>query len=144
MCFQAFAGNRFVVRFERSRRMQSPAAMGDGQQQQQQWTMMQTPQPGSQPQNHEEVKTLWVGDLQYWVEESYLHNCFAHTGEVRSSASKTCLYLLHLLCTTEETSRMWGEVETRNLQCAEKHDELCMFAYIIHCFPLYCHLTATG
>jgi len=67
--------------------MQSPAAMGDGQQQQQQqWTMMQTPQPGSQPQNHEEVKTLWVGDLQYWVEESYLHNCFAHTGEVRPSA----------------------------------------------------------
>ncbi|KAH8932434.1 hypothetical protein BDL97_19G071000 [Sphagnum fallax] len=65
--------------------MQSPAAMGDGQQQQQQqWTMMQTPQPGSQPQNHEEVKTLWVGDLQYWVEESYLHNCFAHTGEVQS------------------------------------------------------------
>jgi hypothetical protein len=50
--------------------------------------MMQPPQPGMQPQHHEEVKTLWVGDLQYWVEESYLHNCFAHTGEVDHFSSQ--------------------------------------------------------
>ncbi|GBG91306.1 hypothetical protein CBR_g52192 [Chara braunii] len=32
----------------------------------------------------EEVKTLWVGDLQYWMDENYLHSCFAHTGDVTS------------------------------------------------------------
>lgn len=37
-----------------------------------------------QPASLEEVRTLWVGDLQYWVEESYLHSAFAHTGEVVS------------------------------------------------------------
>lgn len=36
------------------------------------------------PQTHDEVRTLWVGDLQFWMEESYLQNCFAHTGEVMS------------------------------------------------------------
>ncbi|XP_072991353.1 polyadenylate-binding protein RBP47-like [Typha latifolia] len=30
----------------------------------------------------EENKTIWVGDLQYWMDESYLHSCFAQTGEV--------------------------------------------------------------
>ncbi|CAM6085450.1 unnamed protein product [Calypogeia fissa] len=39
-------------------------------------------QPGQQQQTHEEVKTLWVGDLQYWMDETYLHNCFVHTGDV--------------------------------------------------------------
>ncbi|KAG6679282.1 hypothetical protein I3842_14G122700 [Carya illinoinensis] len=37
-----------------------------------------------QPTSAEEVRTLWIGDLQYWVDESYLHSCFAHTGEVVS------------------------------------------------------------
>lgn len=37
-----------------------------------------------QPTSLEEVRTLWIGDLQYWVDESYLHSCFAHTGEVTS------------------------------------------------------------
>ncbi len=84
--------------------MQSPVAAGlamDGRQQQQpqqQWTMMQPPQPGMQPQHHEEVKTLWVGDLQYWVEESYLHNCFAHTGEVDHFSSQLAYWMMHLLC----------------------------------------------
>ncbi|XP_028052392.1 polyadenylate-binding protein RBP47B'-like [Camellia sinensis] len=40
--------------------------------------------PYHQPTTLEEVRTLWIGDLQYWVEESYLHNCFSHTGEVVS------------------------------------------------------------
>ena len=35
-----------------------------------------------QPQTLEEVRTLWIGDLQIWVDETYLHGCFAHTGEV--------------------------------------------------------------
>ncbi|XP_074292513.1 polyadenylate-binding protein RBP47B'-like [Silene latifolia] len=47
------------------------------------------PQPQPQPQHHqpqtlEEVRTLWIGDLQVWVDESYLHSCFAHTCEVVS------------------------------------------------------------
>ncbi|XP_024544425.1 polyadenylate-binding protein RBP45 [Selaginella moellendorffii] len=30
-----------------------------------------------------ELKTLWVGDLQYWMDEGYLYSCFAHTSEVQ-------------------------------------------------------------
>ncbi|KAF9675536.1 hypothetical protein SADUNF_Sadunf09G0042400 [Salix dunnii] len=37
-----------------------------------------------QPATLEEVRTLWIGDLQYWADESYLTSCFAHTGEVVS------------------------------------------------------------
>lgn len=37
-----------------------------------------------QPASIEEVRTLWIGDLQYWVDENYLTHCFAHTGEVVS------------------------------------------------------------
>ncbi|CAJ1955638.1 unnamed protein product [Sphenostylis stenocarpa] len=37
-----------------------------------------------QPATIEEVRTLWIGDLQYWVDEAYLSHCFAHTGEVLS------------------------------------------------------------
>ncbi|KAL5831983.1 hypothetical protein ACOSQ4_017337 [Xanthoceras sorbifolium] len=36
------------------------------------------------PMSLEEVRTLWIGDLQYWVDENYLNSCFAHTGEVVS------------------------------------------------------------
>eukprot|EP00249_Psilotum_nudum_P012243 c23670_g1_i4 orf=1-1020(-) len=36
------------------------------------------------PQSYEEVRTLWVGDLQYWMDENYLRGCFLHTGEVIS------------------------------------------------------------
>lgn len=35
-----------------------------------------------QPMTLEEVRTLWIGDLQYWADETYLNSCFAHTGEV--------------------------------------------------------------
>ncbi|PKA49846.1 Polyadenylate-binding protein RBP47B' [Apostasia shenzhenica] len=37
-----------------------------------------------QPNSIEDIRTLWIGDLQYWVDDSYLHSCFAHTGEVVS------------------------------------------------------------
>lgn len=29
-------------------------------------------------------KTLWVGDLHHWMDENYLHSCFANTGEIAS------------------------------------------------------------
>lgn len=32
-----------------------------------------------------EVKSLWIGDLQYWMDENYINTCFAHTGELISS-----------------------------------------------------------
>ncbi|KAE9591450.1 hypothetical protein Lal_00039086 [Lupinus albus] len=41
-------------------------------------------QQQSQPTNADEVRTLWIGDLQYWMDENYLYQCFAHTGEVAS------------------------------------------------------------
>ncbi|XP_047324644.1 polyadenylate-binding protein RBP47B'-like [Impatiens glandulifera] len=40
--------------------------------------------PYHQPTTLEEVRTLWIGDLQYWVDDNYLNNCFSHTGEVIS------------------------------------------------------------
>ncbi|XP_057503102.1 polyadenylate-binding protein RBP47-like isoform X1 [Actinidia eriantha] len=38
----------------------------------------QQQQPGSNGEN----KTIWIGDLQNWMDEDYLHSCFASTGEV--------------------------------------------------------------
>ncbi|KAH0934404.1 hypothetical protein HID58_011521 [Brassica napus] len=29
----------------------------------------------------DDVKTLWIGDLLHWMDETYLHTCFSHTGE---------------------------------------------------------------
>jgi hypothetical protein len=34
----------------------------------------------------EENKTIWVGDLHYWMDENYLHSCFGYTGEVSTRA----------------------------------------------------------
>ncbi|XP_043688123.1 polyadenylate-binding protein RBP45 isoform X1 [Telopea speciosissima] len=45
---------------------------------------MQPQYASAQPASADEIRTLWIGDLQYWMEESYLHSCFAHTGEVVS------------------------------------------------------------
>uniref|UniRef100_A0A0C9S7H3 TSA: Wollemia nobilis Ref_Wollemi_Transcript_13547_2060 transcribed RNA sequence n=1 Tax=Wollemia nobilis TaxID=56998 RepID=A0A0C9S7H3_9CONI len=49
--------------------------------QQQQAPLSQQPH---QPMSAEEIRTLWVGDLQFWMDENYLHSCFALTGEVLS------------------------------------------------------------
>eukprot|EP01018_Ginkgo_biloba_P034409 Gb_14408 [translate_table: standard] len=43
------------------------------------------PQTGSGTQASEEIRALWVGDLQPWVDESYLYICFSHTAEVLST-----------------------------------------------------------
>ncbi|CAA6667336.1 unnamed protein product [Spirodela intermedia] len=54
-------------------------------QHQQAWpTAATAPQGYHQPTSIEEVRTLWIGNLQYWVDENYLSSCFAHTGEVVS------------------------------------------------------------
>ncbi|CAL5014782.1 unnamed protein product [Urochloa decumbens] len=36
------------------------------------------------PAAADEVRTLWIGDLQYWMDENYIYGCFASTGEVQS------------------------------------------------------------
>ena len=30
----------------------------------------------------DEARTLWIGDLQYWMDENYLYSCFSQAGEV--------------------------------------------------------------
>ncbi|KAG8057031.1 hypothetical protein GUJ93_ZPchr0002g26670 [Zizania palustris] len=42
---------------------------------------MGSPAPHAQG-GQEENKTIWVGDLHYWMDENYLHSCFGYTGEV--------------------------------------------------------------
>ena len=63
-------------------------------------TMMTTSSQPSyhQPTSVEEVRTLWIGDLQYWVDENYLHNCFAHTGEVLSLSLSIYIYMYVCVC----------------------------------------------
>ncbi|KAF9684285.1 hypothetical protein SADUNF_Sadunf04G0102100 [Salix dunnii] len=53
------------------------------QNKQQQYHQKQQKQQQQQGSN-EEAKTIWVGDLLHWMDETYLHNCFSHTGEVSS------------------------------------------------------------
>ncbi|KAE9613591.1 hypothetical protein Lal_00016111 [Lupinus albus] len=43
------------------------------------------PQQNKQQLSADEIKTIWLGDLHHWMDENYLHNCFAHTGEVVSA-----------------------------------------------------------
>ncbi|XP_078429753.1 polyadenylate-binding protein RBP47-like [Wolffia australiana] len=38
--------------------------------------------PSPPPASADENRTLWVGDLQFWMDENYLQLCFGHTGEV--------------------------------------------------------------
>ncbi|KAG6514823.1 hypothetical protein ZIOFF_025196 [Zingiber officinale] len=37
-----------------------------------------------QPSSADEIRTLWIGELQYWMDENYLYTCFVQTGEVIS------------------------------------------------------------
>ncbi|XP_047162999.1 polyadenylate-binding protein RBP45-like isoform X1 [Vigna umbellata] len=48
------------------------------------WAPSAQPSSQQQPASVDEVRTLWIGDLQYWMDENYLYTCFAPTGEVTS------------------------------------------------------------
>ncbi|XP_060176066.1 polyadenylate-binding protein RBP47-like [Lycium barbarum] len=37
-----------------------------------------------QQSSNEDNRTIWIGDLQQWMDEGYLHTCFAQSGEVIS------------------------------------------------------------
>ncbi|KAJ7549447.1 hypothetical protein O6H91_07G053300 [Diphasiastrum complanatum] len=89
------AANQQWLMMQQQQQQQPPPQMMQPQQQvmhMQPQSVMQHHQPQGvmqqqqfmQPHTQDEIKTLWVGDLQYWMDESYLHNCFAHTGEVFS------------------------------------------------------------
>ncbi|XP_059647759.1 polyadenylate-binding protein RBP47-like isoform X2 [Cornus florida] len=57
------------------------------QQQQQPYQQQQQRLAQSESQiqvTSEDNKTIWVGDLQLWMDETYLSTCFAHTGELSS------------------------------------------------------------
>jgi len=60
---------------------QQPA---QAQQQQQQQQLYSQPQGGQLGGSPGEIRSLWIGDLQYWMDENYLFGCFASTGEVKS------------------------------------------------------------
>lgn len=35
---------------------------------------------GGPPPGGEDIRSLWIGDLQYWMDETYLYNAFAPVG----------------------------------------------------------------
>jgi hypothetical protein len=54
------------------------------------------PQGGQQNGASGEICSLWIGDLQYWMDENYLFGCFASTGEV--FFFHFFFFCLHLFC----------------------------------------------
>ncbi|XP_071691755.1 polyadenylate-binding protein RBP47-like [Rutidosis leptorrhynchoides] len=65
---------------------QPPHYMPYYQQQAQQYQQQQKSLNNSQQiqSTSEDNKTVWVGDLQLWMDENYLQSCFSQTGEVAS------------------------------------------------------------
>ncbi|KAI3466242.1 hypothetical protein Pfo_022905 [Paulownia fortunei] len=58
------------------------------------WPQQQQQHYGAAPANAvasaasggaDEIRSLWIGDLQYWMDENYLTSCFYHTGELLSA-----------------------------------------------------------
>ncbi|KAK9060362.1 hypothetical protein SSX86_021066 [Deinandra increscens subsp. villosa] len=74
----------------------------------------QSQQKGNQIQNtSEDNKTIWIGDLQHWMDESYLQSCFAQTGEQVASIK---------LIRNKQTgqSERYGFIEFHTHEAAEK------------------------
>ncbi|RWW79437.1 hypothetical protein BHE74_00012281 [Ensete ventricosum] len=63
---------------------QAPAPVPPLQMQYQVAPPAPAPHMAPQPASSDEIRTLWVGDLQYWMDENYLYSCFVHTGEIVS------------------------------------------------------------
>ncbi|KAL9268633.1 Polyadenylate-binding protein RBP45-like protein [Drosera capensis] len=45
---------------------------------------LQQLQQGQYHGGGDEVRSLWIGDLQYWMDENYLWTCFSSSGELQS------------------------------------------------------------
>ncbi|XP_074581558.1 polyadenylate-binding protein RBP45 isoform X2 [Curcuma longa] len=63
---------------------QQPAPVMPPQMQYQVSAPTQAPAMTAQQGSSDEIRTLWIGDLQYWMDENYIYSCFVHTGEVVS------------------------------------------------------------
>lgn len=50
----------------------------------------------SQSHKQDEIRTIWVGDLHHWMDENYLHGCFAYTGQVGFSLLHLFLFIFCL------------------------------------------------
>ncbi|RWW02862.1 hypothetical protein BHE74_00035180 [Ensete ventricosum] len=62
---------------------QAPTLMPPPQMQYQAAPAQAPAQPlAPQPASADEIRTLWIGGLQFWMDENYLYSCFIHTGEV--------------------------------------------------------------
>ncbi|XP_071689702.1 polyadenylate-binding protein RBP45-like [Rutidosis leptorrhynchoides] len=66
-----------------------------------------------QPASADEIRTLWIGDLQYWMDEQYLVSCFAQSGEVISAK----------VIRNKQTgqSESYGFIEFATRDAAERH-----------------------
>nr|GEU91429.1 polyadenylate-binding protein RBP45-like [Tanacetum cinerariifolium] len=69
--------------------------------------------PTHQPASADEVRTLWIGDLQHWMDEQYLVSCFAQSGEVISAK----------VIRNKQTAQSegYGFIEFVSRAAAEKH-----------------------
>ena len=77
----------------------------------------------SSSQSPGDVRTLWIGDLQYWMDENYISNCFLHTGEVcLFSILFVFLYLCH---------------------CSFNCGWSCLFSFVPLLLPCICDCSST-
>nr|XP_043609578.1 polyadenylate-binding protein RBP45 [Erigeron canadensis] len=69
--------------------------------------------PNHQPATADEIRTLWIGDLQYWMDEQYLVSCFSQSGEVISAK----------VIRNKQTgqSESYGFIEFNSRAAAERH-----------------------
>ncbi|KAK3027947.1 hypothetical protein RJ639_039414 [Escallonia herrerae] len=63
---------------------QPPQAAGIPSPQQQQLMQAQYGAASPMAAQTDEIRSLWIGDLQYWMDETYIQNCFVQTGELVS------------------------------------------------------------
>jgi hypothetical protein len=67
----------------------------------QQYGVAMPPQAAGVPSGgSDEVRTLWIGDLQYWMDDNYIYSCFAQTGEVWKAILVPLGYLLIVCCSS--------------------------------------------
>ncbi|RVW99612.1 Polyadenylate-binding protein RBP45 [Vitis vinifera] len=71
-----------------------------------------------QASNPEEIRSLWIGDLQPWMEENYLWGCFSQTGEVPfdyagiwKSGEEVYYYTCHVVSVKVIRNKQTGQCE---------------------------------
>ncbi|CAK9175507.1 unnamed protein product [Ilex paraguariensis] len=69
---------------------QPPQAAAASTPQQMQALQTQPQQYAAAPTSSDEIRSLWIGDLQPWMDENYVSNCFYQTGEVTYLDEDAC------------------------------------------------------